>query len=168
MPAGQEQRIAVYPGSFDPITLGHLDIIERAAKLFDGVIVAVGSHPRKQRGTFTVDERLELIAASVKDLPTVSVARFSGLVVEFCHARGASVIVRGLRATGDFEGEFRMAMANRDLSPEVETVMLLPATDRMFISSSMVREIAGHGGAVERYVAPAVARALRERLGPSS
>lgn len=159
-------RVAVYPGSFDPITLGHIDIVQRALKLFDEVVVAVGSHPKKH-GFFSVEERLALIQASVEDLSRVSVASFAGLAVEFCTERGATAIVRGLRATGDFEGEFRMAMANRDLSPQIETVLLVPGTDRMFISSSMVREIAGHGGDVGRYVTPAVAKAVHHRLGPT-
>lgn len=163
MNASASPRIAVYPGSFDPFTLGHVDIVERAAKLFDAVIVAVGAHPKKHE-TFSVDERKELITASVGHVPGISVAHFDGLAVEFCIARGACALVRGLRATGDFEGEFRMAMANRDLAPRIETVFLVPRTDRMFISSSMVREIAGHGGDFERYVTPEVARAVRLRL----
>lgn len=157
-------RIAVYPGSFDPFTLGHVDIVERAAKLFDRVIVAVGTHPKK-KGTFSVAERLEMIAGSVGHVEGVSSASFEGLAVEFCTQQGACAIVRGLRATGDFEGEFRMAMANRDLAPPVETVFLVPSTDRMFISSSMVREIAGHGGDFARYVTPAVAPTVRARFG---
>jgi len=152
----------VYPGSFDPFTVGHVDIVERAAKLFDQVIVAVGRHPTKHE-TFTVEERADFIGASVGHLRGVSVASFDGLAVEFCRTRGACALVRGLRATGDFEGEFRMAMANRDLAPGIETVFLVPSTDRMFISSSMVREIAGYGGDFERYVTPAVARAVRKR-----
>lgn len=156
-------RIAVYPGSFDPITLGHLDIIERAAKLFDGVIVALGEHPTK-RGYFSEEERCELIEASTAHLDNVSVDRFAGLAVKFCQQRGASVIIRGLRAIGDFEGEFQMAMANRDLAPGIETVLLVPSPDRMFVSSSLVREIAGHGGDFERYVTEPVARAVRARM----
>jgi pantetheine-phosphate adenylyltransferase len=156
-------RIAVYPGSFDPITLGHLDIIERASKLFDAVIVALGQHPTK-RGYFSDEERCELIEASTTHLSNVSVDRFTGLAVEFCKKRGASVLVRGLRAIGDFEGEFQMAMANRDLAPEIETVLLVPSPDRMFVSSSLVREIASHGGEFERYVTEPVARAVRAQV----
>jgi pantetheine-phosphate adenylyltransferase len=156
-------RIAVYPGSFDPITLGHLDIIERAARLFDGVIVALGQHPTK-RGYFSEDERCELIEASTAHLDNVSVDKFSGLAVEFCKKRNATVIIRGLRAIGDFEGEFQMAMANRDLAPGVETVLLVPSPDRMFVSSSLVREIASHGGGFQRYVTKPVAEALEARM----
>lgn len=162
-----DKRIAVYPGSFDPITLGHLDILERAGKLFDEVIVAIGRHPRKS-GTFSIEERKALIQASLPNMPWIRVDTFDGLVVEFSARRQACAIVRGLRATGDFEGEFRMAMANRDLNPNIETVLLVPRPDRMFISSSLVREIAGHGGDFERYVTPPVAEAVRARLGPKA
>ncbi len=158
-------RIAVYPGSFDPITTGHLDIIERAVRIFDEVIVGIGQHPTKP-GYFSMEQRLELTRASTADLPNVTVAGFDGLVVDFCRARGARVIVRGLRATGDFEPEFQMALANRELAPEIETVFLVPRADRMFVSSSLVREIAGHGGDFTPYVTPAVAEAMRARLAP--
>jgi pantetheine-phosphate adenylyltransferase len=156
-------RIAVYPGSFDPITLGHVEIIERATKLFDTVVVAVGQHPTKP-GWFPPDERARLVERSVEHLPSVRVQRFSGLVVEFCAAEGASVIIRGLRAMGDFEAEFQMALANRDLEPAIETAFLVPSPDRMFVSSSLVREIASHGGDFERYVTPPVASAVHERM----
>jgi len=155
--------IAVYPGSFDPITIGHLDILERAVRLFDRVIVAIGQHPTKA-GYFTVEERSELIRRSAEHLTGFEVAAFSGLVVDFCRARGAKIIVRGLRAVSDFEPEFQMGLANRDLDPEVETVFLIPRPDRMFVSSSLVREIAGHGGHYQRYVSPAVADAMAERM----
>jgi pantetheine-phosphate adenylyltransferase len=156
-------RIAVYPGSFDPITLGHVDIVERAARLFDEVIVAVGHHPTKS-GFFDVDTRCTLIEKSVAHLPNAKVASFAELVVEFCRKRGARVIVRGLRATGDFEPEFQMGLANRDLAPEIETVFLIPQSPHIHVSSSLVREIAGLGGAFERYVSPAVAEAMRARV----
>ena len=157
--------IAVYPGSFDPITLGHVDIVERASRLFDEVIVAIGRHPSKP-GYFTSEQRLELAAQSVAHVPNANVATFDGLVVHFCRARKARAIVRGLRATGDFEPEFQMGLANRDLEPEIETVFLIPDPDRMFVSSSLVREIAGHGGNYQRYVSPAVAKAMAARLSP--
>jgi pantetheine-phosphate adenylyltransferase len=166
-PVTSSVRIAVYPGSFDPITLGHLDIIERASGLFDQVIVGLGQHPTK-RGYFSVDERCALIEASTEHLKNVTVQRFTGLVVEFCRRQGATVIVRGLRAIGDFEGEFQMAMANRDLAPGVETVLLVPSPDRMFVSSSLVREIASHGGDFARYVTAPVAAAVKARIHPGS
>lgn len=156
-------RTAVYPGSFDPITLGHLDILERAAKLFDKVIVGIGKHPTK-RGYFSPEERCTLIEQSTAHLPNVDVTVFSSLVISFCAQIGAQFIVRGLRAHGDFESEFQMALANRDLAPNIETVFILPRPKRMIVSSSLVREIASHGGDFQRYVSPAVARAIEARV----
>jgi pantetheine-phosphate adenylyltransferase len=156
-------RIAVYPGSFDPITLGHVDIAERAARLFDRVILAVGRHPAKP-GFFDVDTRIALAKKSVAHVPNVVVESFAGLVVEFCRANAARVLVRGLRATGDFEPEFQMGLANRDLAPEIETVFLIPPASHMYVSSSLVREIAGHGGDFVRYVSDDVAAAVRARV----
>ena len=156
-------RVAVYPGSFDPITLGHLDILERASRLFDRVIVAIGTHPTK-RGWFDAALRRQIAGDSAVHLPNVDVAVFDGLVVDFCRSQGATVIVRGLRATGDFEPEFQMGLANRDLAPEIETVFLIPGADRMYVSSSLVREIAGHGGDFEQYVTAPVAKAIRARM----
>ncbi len=157
--------VAVYPGSFDPITNGHVDIVERAAPLFDHVIVAVGKHSSKP-GYFTLTERVELIARSIAHVHNASAAGFEGLVVEFCRERQARMIIRGLRAVGDFESEFQMGLANRDLAPEIETVFLLPKADQMFISSSLVREIAGHRGEFERYVPAPVASAMHARVRP--
>ncbi|MEE9384356.1 MAG: pantetheine-phosphate adenylyltransferase [Nannocystaceae bacterium] len=159
-----EAITAVYPGSFDPITCGHIGIVERASRLFDRVIVAVGLHPSKP-GYFPVAERCELIATSLTHIPNAVAGSFRGLVVDYCRAKNARVIVRGLRAVGDFEQEFQMGLANRDLAPEIETVFLLPRLDQQFLSSSLIREIAGHGGEFERYVSPSVARALKAR-GP--
>lgn len=158
------RRLAVYPGSFDPITLGHLEVARRAAEIFDEVIIAVGQSPHK-RGTFTVDERLALIDASVADHPRIRSAAFSGLVVEFCRQLGARVILRGLRAASDFDSEFQMGLANRDLAPEIETLFLLPRPEAMFVSSSLIREIASHHGHFDPYVSPPVAAALRARFG---
>ncbi len=153
----------MYPGSFDPITLGHMDILERASKLFDRVVVGIGQHPTK-RGYFPPPERRALIEQSAEHLDNVEVVVFSGLVIHFCVRIGAGVIVRGLRATGDFEAEFQMALANRDLEPSIETLFLLPQPQRMIVSSSLVREIASHGGDFRRYVTPAVARAIEARV----
>ena len=154
---------AVYPGSFDPMTRGHLEIVERAAALFDRVLVAVGQHPTK-RGYFPVAERVRLAGESVAHLPNVGATSFEGLMVEFCRANGARAIVRGLRAVGDFEAEFQMGLANRDLAPEVETIFLIPSPELMFVSSSLVREIASHGGNFAPYVTPPVAEAMLARL----
>lgn len=155
--------VAVYPGSFDPITGGHMEVITRALRLFDRVIVAVGKHPTKP-GFFTADERVALISECVKDLPRVRADQFSGLVVEYCKAQGAQVLLRGLRAHGDFESEFQLALANRDLAPAIETVFLIPRPELQIISSSLVREIAGHGGDFARYVPAPVVDAVRRKL----
>jgi pantetheine-phosphate adenylyltransferase len=154
---------AVYPGSFDPITGGHVEIVERACRLFERVIVAVGKHPTKP-GFFSVDERVALISASLAHLPRARADRFEGLMVNFCRAQGAGVIVRGLRAHGDFEPEFQMALANHDLAPDIETVFLIPQPDQQFVSSSLIREIAVHGGNFERYVPAPVAEAVHRKL----
>ncbi len=156
----------MYSGSFDPITRGHVEIVERGLRVFDRVVVAVGRHPTKP-GYFRVDERLALISASVAHLPGASAAQFDGLVVEFCRARGATAILRGLRAHGDFDGEFQLALANHDLAPELETVFLVPRPELQFVSSSIVREIAHHGGAFERYVPAPVAAAMHRKLKPT-
>lgn len=161
-----DHRIAVYPGSFDPITLGHVDILERAARIFDEVVVAIGHHPSKP-GFFSGEERMRLAAVSSEHLDNVRVMAFSGLVVEFCRSLGAHVIVRGLRAVGDFEPEFQMGLANRQLAPEIETVFLIPRADRMYVSSSLVREIAGYGGDFANYVTEPVRQAVVRRLAQS-
>jgi pantetheine-phosphate adenylyltransferase len=162
--------IAVYPGSFDPITRGHIEVVERALRLCETVIVAVGKHPTKP-GFFPVDERCALISASLAHLqratngaPRARAGRFEGLVVNYCKAEGAGAIIRGLRPHGDFEPEFQMALANRDLAPDIETVFLIPRPEFQFVSSSLIREIAHHGGDFDRYVTAPVAAAIRERL----
>lgn len=157
--------IAVYPGSFDPITNGHLDIVERAARMFDEVVVAVGQHPTKP-GYFPVARRCEFIdrACANSNLDNVRADNFEGLVVDYCRSVGARVLVRGLRAVGDFESEFQMGLANRDLAPDIDTIFLIPPPNQMFVSSSLIREIAGHGGDCSRYVTPEVEQALREKI----
>ncbi|MCA9700381.1 MAG: pantetheine-phosphate adenylyltransferase [Myxococcales bacterium] len=154
--------LAVYPGSFDPITLGHLEIVERAASLFDEVVVAIGHHATKP-GFFPFEERVALIEQACGHISNFRAAHFSGLMIDFCRQIGARVIVRGLRAAGDFEPEFQMALANRDLEPAVETVFLIPAPERQFVSSSLTREIASHGGPFQRFVPEPVARAMEAR-----
>ncbi len=154
----------MYPGSFDPITCGHLEIVERALRLFDRVIVAVGRHPTK-KGYFSVQERVDLISASIAHLPRAQAAKFNGLMVNFCLEQGASAIIRGLRPMGDFETEYQMGMANRDIAPNIETVFLIARPDHQFISSSLIREIAHHGGDFRRYVPDPVYQAMANRLG---
>ncbi len=152
-------RCAVYAGSFDPPTLGHLDIIRRSAALFDQLVVGVGNNPTK-RYRFDVDARAALVAELSAELPNVRVEPFSGLLVTFAAAHGATVLVRGLRAISDFELEFRNGLANRDLSG-IETLFMLSDPSQIFVSSSLIKEIFDHGGDVSSYVSPRVLEALR-------
>lgn len=156
------QKSVLYPGTFDPVTNGHHDLIRRAAELFDHVVVAVASDTGKQ-SAFTRDERVELVKTVVRDVPNVEVTGFSGLTVEFAKSRGICAILRGLRAVSDFEFEFQMAAMNRHLGPEVETLFLTPSEHFTFISSSLVRQVASLGGNVGDLVHPAVAAALQKR-----
>jgi pantetheine-phosphate adenylyltransferase len=157
-------RLSVYAGSFDPATLGHVDLIERASALFSDVIVAVGVHPTR-KGLFTIEERAALLAEVVKPMSNVSVETFDSLLIDFCRVRGARVIVRGLRAATDFEYELQIAHANADLFPEVDTIFLPTRTKHGFVSASLVREIASHGGDVSRYAPPIVCEALKKKFG---
>ena len=156
-------RIAIYPGSFDPPTRGHEDLIRRSLRLADRVIVAIATNAAKQP-LFSVEERLEMLRASVPDEPRVSFETFDGLLAEFAGRAGATMIVRGLRAVSDFEYEFQMALMNRQLHPSLETVFLVPAVDLTYLSSSLVREVARYGGDVSALVHPTVSAALRARF----
>ncbi len=156
-------RVAVYPGSFDPITRGHEDLIRRALTFADRVIVAVAVNVAKQP-LFTLEERVALIQKAAVD-PRVEVRSFDGLLAAFVRAAGATLIVRGLRAVSDFEYEFQMALMNRNLAPGVETVFLVPAFDLTYLSSSLVREVARFGGDVSQLVHPAVGQALKQKFG---
>jgi pantetheine-phosphate adenylyltransferase len=155
-------RLAVYAGSFDPATQGHLDLIERAAALFQNVIVAIGVHPMKHP-LFTSEERMDLLKSVVGHLPNVEVDFFDGLLIQYCMKKGASVIVRGLRVTTDFEYELQIAHANADLCPQIDTIFLPTRTKHGFVSASLVREIASHGGDVSRYAPKAVCDALAKK-----
>jgi pantetheine-phosphate adenylyltransferase len=156
-------RIAIYPGSFDPITRGHEDLIRRAKSFADSVVVAVAVNVAKQP-LFGLEERVALIRQAVDD-PAVDVRSFDGLLADFARAARASVIVRGLRAVSDFEYEFQMALMNRKLAPGVETVFLVPAFDLTYLSSSLVREVARFGGDVSQLVHPVVQKALKKKFG---
>lgn len=156
--------IAVYPGSFDPVTNGHLDLARRAGMLFDEIIIAVLRNPEKG-GTFPTAQRVELLEDASRGIERVRVTSFDGLLVDFVEQLGAQVIVRGLRAMSDFEYEFQMALMNRRLSSRIETVYLTPAEQYTYLSSSLVREVSSLGGSVEGLVPPAVAHALREFYG---
>ena len=164
MSADSLERLAVYAGSFDPVTLGHTDLIERAAALFSDVIVALGVHPTRSP-LFSIDERMALVSAVSRHLPNVKVDSFEGLLIEYCRQRGARVIVRGLRAATDFEYELQIAHANADLCPEIDTMFLPTRTKNGFISASLVREIASHGGDVSRYAPAVVCQALKSKFG---
>ncbi len=157
-------HVAIYAGSFDPPTNGHLDVVRRAADLFPRVIVAIGMHPSRH-ALFTLDERLELMQAVCADVPNVRVEAFEGLLVDYARSVGGRVIVRGLRVGADFEYELQIAHANADLAEELDTIFLPTRTRYGFISASLVREIASHGGDVSRYAPPAVCQALARRFG---
>ncbi len=155
-------RIAIYPGSFDPPTRGHEDLVRRALALADRLIVAIAVNPQKAP-LFSVDERLDLLRTVTGDDPRIELTSFSGLLAEFARQRGATMVIRGLRAVSDFEYEFQMALMNRRLNDQLETVFLVPAVDLTYLSSSLVREIAGFGGPLTGLVNPVVAEALRRR-----
>lgn len=158
--------IAVYPGSFDPPTLGHDDIIRRSLRLVDRLIIGVArTATQSKRPLFEVDQRVDLIRRVYADRPEVEVLAFSGLLVDFARKRGARLIVRGLRAVSDFEYEFQMALMNRSLWPEVEVIFMAPDNRHTFLSSSLVREVGRLGGDVSEFVHPTVLTAMRERFG---
>lgn len=144
-------RVAICPGSFDPITNGHLDIIRRAAKLFDHVVVAVLQNSSK-KCVFSVEERVDMIRDCITDLDNVSASSFDGLLVEYAKKTGATAIVKGLRAVSDFDYEFQMALFNKEINAEVETIFLTTSPEHMYLSSSVVREMAAHGGDMSRFV----------------
>src|SRR5215217_3461761 len=158
--------VAIYPGSFDPITLGHVDLAKRAARLFDQVIVAVYARSEKPGALFAVDERVELAAQAFADVKNITVESFTGLAVEYARACGAGTIVRGLRAVSDFEHEFKLAHMNAHLAPEVEVVCLMTSSRHSFISSSLIREVAALGGELRGLVPQVVLDALQRRLAP--
>ena len=156
---------AMYPGTFDPITLGHEDLVRRAARLYDKVVVAIAAHPGSKEPMFTFDERVALASAVLSDIANVEVTGYGGLTVDFAREHDLAVIIRGLRAVSDFEYEFQLANMNRHLTEDVETVFLTPTEKYTFISSSLVREVASLGGDVSEFVSPKVKEALLERLG---
>ncbi len=161
------QLTAVYPGTFDPITLGHEDIVRRAAQLFDRVIVAVAAGHHK-KALFSVQERVDMARFALSDMPGVEVAEFHGLLRDFVIASGAKAMVRGLRAVTDFDYEFQLAGMNRTLMPAVETIFLAPSDKYQFISSTLVREIATLGGEVDPFVSPAVNQRLLDKVRGTS
>ncbi len=159
----QNNLKVVYPGTFDPITMGHEDIVRRAASLFSEVIVAVASNPGK-KPFFDLNERVEMASHVLKDCPNVKVIGFSGLLMQFVQDQGARVVIRGLRAASDFEYEFQLAGMNRKLFPQVESVFLTPSEQFMFVSSSLVREVAMLGGDVTQFVSPHIQACINTKL----
>ena len=159
-------RLAIYPGSFDPVTLGHEDIARRSLKFSDHVVVAVAhTATQAKKGLFDVKERVELLETVFAGDPDISVASFQGLLVEYARTVKAAFVIRGLRAVSDFEYEFQMAQMNRELHPDLETVFLTPDHDWAFLSASLVREVAALGGDVSGFVSPPVLERMRDRLG---
>jgi pantetheine-phosphate adenylyltransferase len=156
------KRIAVYPGTFDPPTYGHLDVIKRALPLFDRVIIAVLDNPGKHC-LLTVEERIKIVREITSGMKRVSVDRFKGLLVNYVKIKKACAVIRGLRAVSDFEYEFQMAQMNRELSPGIETVFLMTSTPYSYLSSSLVKEIATFGGNIRKFVPPAVEKLLKKR-----
>lgn len=156
---------AMYPGTFDPITLGHEDLVRRAARLYDKVFVAIAAHPGSKAPMFTFGERVELARTALSSIKNIEVTGYEGLTVDFAREHSLAVIIRGLRAVSDFEYEFQLANMNRHLTEEVETVFLTPTEKYTFISSSLVREVASLGGDVSEFVSPKVKQALLARCG---
>lgn len=160
-----KQKIAVYPGSFDPVTNGHLDVIERALKIFDKVIVAVGDNPEK-RPLFTVDERIDMIKESTKNMKNVEIDSFTGLMLDYVKKRGTNIIIRGLRAVSDFEFEFQRALMNRKVNKDIETIFIMTKGSYVFLDSSIIKEMAMFGGCVKELVPKIVEKKLKEKYQP--
>ncbi len=160
------ERLAVYPGSFDPLTKGHLDLIERASKVFAAVVVAVSNNPSKKH-TFSAHERIQMAEEAVRRMPNVDVDTYSGLIIDYLKSRKARILIRGLRAVSDMEYEFQLASMNRRLYSEVETVFLMPDEQYTYLSSSIVKEVSRLGASPNEFVSPNVARILRRKFRPA-
>ena len=159
-------ELALFPASFDPLTNGHLDLVHRARGVFPELVVGV-AHNVNKSGTFTVEERLEMLEAVLGDLPGVRVTAFEGLLVDYAREVGARAIIRGLRANADFEYEFEMALMNRHMDPEIETLFLMTSQEYFYVSSSRLKELVAFGADISEWVPPIVAKFLREKLGAS-
>ena len=157
-------KTAVYPGSFDPFTNGHLDVVERALGIFDHLIVAVAANPDKRQPLFTVDQRVSLIKDALEGHDRVEVASYTGLTVEYARSRGATTLVKGLRAYSDFDAELQQALMNRKLAPEIETLMIITSLRHLFVSASLLKEVARLDGDLDGIVTPNVAAALHAKL----
>ena len=158
-------RVALFPASFDPMTNGHLDIIHRSLHVFDRLIVGL-AHNVAKSGTFTVEERLDMLGAVLGDNDRIEITAFEGLLVDFCRRSGASTVIRGLRAMSDYEYEFEMALMNKHLNPDVETVFMMASQEYLYVSSSRLKELVRFGGEVSDFVPPLVEKRLREKLQP--
>lgn len=159
------ERIALFPASFDPVTNGHLDIIRRSLAVFDRLIVAV-AHNVAKAGTFSVEERIEILSAVLGDDDRIEITAFEGLLVDFCRKTGAQTVIRGLRAMSDYEYEFEMALMNKHLNPAVETVFMMASQEYLYVSSSRLKELVRFGGEVSDFLPPLVEKRLREKLHP--
>ena len=157
-------KMAIYPGSFDPITNGHLDLIQRALQLFDRLVVAIADNPDK-KPLFSAEERLEMVKSTVKDLKRVKVVLFTGLLADLAKELEASAFIRGVRAVSDFEFEFQLALMNRKLAPKTETVFLIPSEKYTYLSSNLIKDIARFNGEINRFVPKIVERKLKEKFG---
>ncbi|HEB84377.1 MAG TPA: pantetheine-phosphate adenylyltransferase [Bacteroidetes bacterium] len=156
-------KIALYPGTFDPITNGHLDILERAIRIFDEIVIALAKNPAKEP-LFSLEERLEMVREAVDGMSGIKVVVLDGLAVEGARKHGAASLIRGLRAVSDFEFEFQMALMNRHLAPELSTVYLMPKDEYTYLSSSIIKGVARHGGDIDHFVPPGVKRRLLEKF----
>lgn len=156
--------LALYPGSFDPFTNGHLDVVKRAAGVFGELIVAVAANPEKRTPLFTPEERVEMIREAVGQVAAVEVTTYRGLTVHYAQSRGVRTLVKGLRVGPDFDAELQQALMNRELAPEIETVFLVSAVAQIYVSSSLLKDVASHGGDVGQFVPPVVARRMAERF----
>ena len=157
-------KTAVYPGSFDPFTNGHLDVVDRALGIFDRLIVAVLANPDKRSPMFSAEERVQMIRDSLEGMERVEVESFRGLTVDFARSRGAKTLVKGLRAYSDFDAELQQALMNRKLAPDIHTVFLMSSFAHIYVSSSILKDIASHGGDVSDFVHPVVAQRLKEKF----
>ncbi len=156
-------RVAIYPGSFDPITYGHLNIIERGARLFDKLVIAV-AHNVKKQSLFTVEERLDMIRETTQDFPNVEIDAFSGLLIDYANSKNACAVLRGLRSLSDFDFEFQMALMNHRLNPDIETVFLMTGEEHLFVASQLVRELGSFGGDISGLVPPLVHDRVKEKF----